>query len=124
MTHFSKTELATLLDNGRADNHGKDHVPVARFFLKGIGGTLLITELRDQDNGMAYGLCDVGAGQCKVTQFDLKAFAEVMERHGYDMKRDAKFKGQYPLSVYAKAAKRRRALSDLQYALKKTDTAL
>ena len=121
MKHFSKTEQAQLLENGKLENHGQDYVPIARFFLKGLGGTLLVTEIRSEDTMMAYGLCDLSTEFSKVTHFNFETFADLMKRHGYELKRDAKFKGQYPISVYAKTAKRRRAVSDIQYALNKLE---
>lgn len=119
MKLFTQTELDQLLENGKPENHGQDHQPVARIFLNGTGCTLVITELRSKKPLVAYGLCDLAADYCKLTHFDLEKIIGMTAENGYEAKRDPNFNPSYPLSTYAKSAKRRRLVTNMKYLLDK-----
>ncbi|MBN8958035.1 MAG: DUF2958 domain-containing protein [Rhizobiales bacterium] len=89
-----------LLANGR--RHGLDHVPVVKFFNPLGIGTWLATEL-DEDGDTLYGLADLG--EPELGSFSLAEMQEVELPLGMGIERDILFEGEYPLSVYAHAAR-------------------
>ncbi len=123
MKLFTQTELDQLLENGKPENHGKDHLPVACIFLNGTGGTLVITELRTTKPFYAYGLCDLSADCCKLMHFDLDKLIVMATENGYEAKRDPNFTPTHPVSVFAKSAKRRRVVSLMEHVLNLSDNA-
>jgi len=114
MTYFSKTDTAKLFENGKAENQGKDHFPLVRFYLNGTGGSLLITEIRSEKPLIAYGLCDLSHDLPKPGLIDLSKIANYLASSGGEMKRDPHFKAKYPLSAYVNFAKRRRLISGVR----------
>ena len=89
-----------LLCNGR--RHGLDHVPVVKFFNPLGIGTWLVTEL-DEDGDTLYGLADLGEPECGA--FSLAEMLEVELPLGMGIECDILIEGEYPLSVYARAAR-------------------
>lgn len=73
-----------------------DHVPVVKFFYR--SATWLITEMND--DGVMYGLCDLGWGQPEIGYVH---FSELESIAG--MERDAWFVGNKTLTEYAKQAR-------------------
>lgn len=89
-----------LLANGRRP--GLDHVPVVKFFNPLGIGTWLATEL-DADGDTLFGLADLGDPE--LGSFSL-AEMEVLELPlGMGIERDILFEGEFPLSIYAQAAR-------------------
>ena len=91
---------AQLLANGR--DHGADHVPVVKFFNPLGEGVWLATEL-DEDGDLLYGLADFG--EPEIGSFSLAEMTSVRLPWGIGIERDMLFTGDYPLSVWAEAAK-------------------
>ena len=89
-----------LLANGR--RRGLDHVPVVKFFNPLGIGTWLATEL-DEDGDTLFGLADLGDPE--LGSFSLAEMQALELPLGMGIERDILFAGEYPLSVYAQAAR-------------------
>lgn len=89
-----------LLANGR--RRGLDNVPVVRFFNPLGIGTWLATEL-DEDGDTLFGLADLGYPE--LGSFSLAEMIALELPLGMSIERDILFTGEYPLSVYAQAAR-------------------
>ena len=89
-----------LLANGR--RRGLDHVPVVKFFNPLGVGTWLATEL-DEDGDTLFGLADLGDPE--LGSFSLAEMQSLELPLGMGIERDILFTGDYPLSVYAQAAR-------------------
>lgn len=89
-----------LLANGR--RRGLDHVPVVKFFNPLGIGTWLATEL-DEDGDTLFGLADLGDPE--LGSFSLAEMQALELPLGMGIERDILFEGEYPLSVYAHAAR-------------------
>ena len=89
-----------LFANGR--RRGLDHVPVVKFFNPLCIGTWLATEL-DEDGDTLFGLADLGDPE--LGSFSLAEMQALELRLGMGIERDILFAGEYPLSVYAQAAR-------------------
>lgn len=105
---FSQMTIAQyeqLIKNGLPENRDQDHHPVAKLLLPGTGCTWLLTEIDSEDTNIAFGLCDLGMGFPELGYVDLDEIASVKTRLGLSIERDSDFKGKYPISVYASAAR-------------------
>ena len=91
-----------LLANGV--NRDRDHVPVVKFFNPAGAATWLFTEM-DADGDTLFGLCDLGLGCVELGYVSLRELASIKTRFGLKIERDAWFKGNAPLSVYAEKAR-------------------
>ncbi len=92
MKLFTETEYKKLLENGRPENQGKDHHPVAKLFITGTGGTLVLTEIRSEKPLLAYGLCDLNSEFCQLTQIDFDRISNLATRNGSELKRSENLK--------------------------------
>ncbi|CAO4135931.1 hypothetical protein OFEAOIEE_LOCUS3678 [Methylorubrum extorquens] len=52
-----------------------------------------------------FGLCDLGVGEPELGYVSLDELKEVSAGLGIGLERDLSFKGRYPISVYARAAR-------------------
>jgi hypothetical protein len=89
-----------LLANGR--RRGLDHAPVVKFFNPLGIGTWLATEL-DEDGDTLFGLADLGDPE--LGSFSLAEMEALELPLGISIERDILFTGEYPLSIYAQAAR-------------------
>jgi hypothetical protein len=88
-----------LLANGR--RRGPDHVPVVKFFNSLGIGTWLATEL-DEDGDTLFGLADLG--EPELGSFSLAEMVALELPFGMRIERDILFEGEFPLSIYVRAA--------------------
>jgi len=91
---------AQLLANGRIRD--ADHVPVVKFFNPLGEGVWLATEL-DADGDTLFGLADLG--EPELGYFSLKEMIAVRLPFGLGIERDILFAGEFPISVWAEAAR-------------------
>lgn len=91
---------AQLLANGR--QRDTDHVPVVKFFNPLGAGLWLATEL-DADGDILFGLTDLG--EPELGYFSLEEIASVRLPFGLGIERDILFSGDFPISVWAEAAR-------------------
>ena len=85
-----------------ADPDG-NHKPVMKLFDPTGSGTWLISEM--DENGMMFGLADLGMGSPELGYIYLPELAEYRGLLGLGIERDTWFKGDKPLSEYADAAR-------------------
>lgn len=91
---------AQLLANGH--RRDVDHVPVVKFFNPFGAGVWLATEL-DVDGDTLYGLADLG--EPELGYFSLEEMTSVRLPFGLGIERDILFTGDFPVSVWAEAAR-------------------
>ena len=89
-----------LLANGL--DRGADHVPVVKFFNPLGEGVWLATEL-DADGDTLFGLADLGYPE--LGSFSLGELASIVLPFGMGIERDILFTGDFPISVWAEAAR-------------------
>jgi hypothetical protein len=89
-----------LLANGL--ERGADHVPVVKFFNPLGEGVWLATEL-DADGDTLFGLADLGYPE--LGSFSLDELASIVLPFGMGIERDILFTGDFPISVWAEAAR-------------------
>jgi len=89
-----------LLANGL--ERGADHVPVVKFFNPLGEGVWLATEL-DADGDTLFGLADLGYPE--LGSFSLEELAAITLPFGMGIERDILFTGDFPISVWAEAAR-------------------
>ncbi len=89
-----------LLVNGR--DRGADHVPVVKFFNPLGEGVWLATEL-DADGDTLFGLADLGHPE--LGSFSLEELTSITLPFGMGIERDVLFTGDFPISVWAEAAR-------------------
>ncbi|HZP10509.1 DUF2958 domain-containing protein [Methyloceanibacter sp.] len=92
--------LERLLANGR--DRGADHVPVVKFFNPLGQGVWLATEL-DADGDTLFGLADLGYPE--LGSFSLDELTSITLPFGMGIERDILFTGDFPISVWAEAAR-------------------
>lgn len=91
---------AQLLANGRIRD--ADHVPVVKFFNPLGEGVWLTTEL-GPDGDTLFGLADLG--EPELGYFSLEEMISVRLPFGLGIERDILFTGEFPISVWAEAAR-------------------
>ena len=91
-----------LLANGR--QRDIDHVPVVKFFNPVGAATWLITEM-EADGDTLFGLADLGFGSPEIGSFSLSELTSVRLPFGMGIERDLLFTGDFPISVWAEAAR-------------------
>jgi hypothetical protein len=89
-----------LLANGL--QRGADHVPVVKFFNPLGEGIWLASEL-DADGDTLFGLADLGFPE--LGSFSLEELASIVLPFGMGIERDILFTGDFPISVWAEAAR-------------------
>jgi len=100
MILLTRTQRAQLLANGR--QRGVDHVPVVKFFNPFGEGVWLATEL-DEDGDTMFGLADIGCPE--LGSWSLSELESVRLPFGMGVERDLLFTGDFPISVWAEAAR-------------------
>jgi hypothetical protein len=93
---------ARLLANGLKPD--VDHAPVVKLFNPVGAATWLASEL-DEDGDTLFGLADLSFGCPELGSFSLSEITSVRLPFGLGIERDILFEGQFPLSVYAEAAR-------------------
>ena len=89
-----------LLANGR--RRDVDHVPVVKFFNPLGEGVWLATEL-DPDGDIMFGLADIGYPE--LGSFSLLEMESIRLPFGMGIERDLLFTGDFPISLWAEAAR-------------------
>ena len=95
-----------MLEQGRANAEragGIDFLPVIKLFTPDAGATWLLTELDPENPDLAFGLCDLGHPE--LGWVSLAELAAVRGPLGLPVERDQHFSAEYPISVYAAAAR-------------------
>lgn len=106
MKLITETQREQMLANGKAnaESYGSiDFNPVVKLFTPDANATWLLTELDPDNDDLAFGLCDLGYPE--LGWVSLSELASVRGSFGLPVERDLHFDGEYPLSVYQKAAR-------------------
>lgn len=82
---------------------GADHVPVVKFFNPLGEGVWLATEL-DADGDTLFGLADLGYPE--LGSFSLEELTSITLPFDMGIERDILFTGDFPISVWAEAARK------------------
>jgi Protein of unknown function (DUF2958) len=98
---------AVLLANGRhsAKHPDADPQPVVKLFTPDANATWLLTEIDPENHDWAFGLCDLGLGFPELGYVSLHELSTVRGRLGLTVERDLHFRGDKPISVYAREAR-------------------
>ena len=113
---------AALLRNGETPE--ADHVPVVKLFDPTGAATWLLSELLPHNPDLLFGLCDLGMGTPELGYVSLAELEGVKGRLGLGIERDLFFEGQFPLSVYAEAARRAGSITESEPLLREAAAAL
>ncbi len=100
MILLTGTQRDRLLANGR--QRDQDHIPVVKFFNPLGEGVWLATEL-DEDGDIMFGLADLGSPE--LGSWSLGEMQSVRLPFGMGIERDLRFTGDFPISVWAEAAR-------------------
>lgn len=100
MILLTGTQRDRLLANGR--QRDQDHIPVVKFFNPFGAGVWLATEL-DDDGDIMFGLADLGYPE--LGSWSLEELSSVRLPFGMGIERDLLFTGDFPISVWAEAAR-------------------
>ena len=114
---FTTEQFNKLIANGSDTNPEKDHPPVVKLFMTNTACTWLISELDPDYPDIAFGLCDLGMGFPELGSVSIREIIEAQDFLRY-LERDRSFTGKYPLSIYARAARRNDAITEDETALK------
>ncbi|GGB30070.1 MAG: DUF2958 domain-containing protein [Rhodobacteraceae bacterium] len=109
MILLTASQRAQLLANGcQADT---DHIPVVKFFNPFGAGVWLATEL-DEDGDIMFGLADIGYPE--LGSWSLNELRSIRLPFGMGIERDLLFTGDFPISVWAKAARETGSIRDAE----------
>lgn len=100
MILLTGTQRDRLLANGR--QRDQDHIPVVKFFNPLGEGVWLATEL-DEDGDIMFGLADLGYPE--LGSWSLGEMQSVRLPFGMGIERDLLFTGDFPIPVWAEAAR-------------------
>lgn len=85
-----------------AERRDVDHIPVVKFFNPFGAGVWLGAEL-DEDGDIMFGLADIGYPE--LGYWSLSEMQSVRLPFGMGIERDLLFTGDFPISVWARAAR-------------------
>ena len=118
MILLTGTQRDRLLANGR--QRDVDHIPVVKFFNPFGAGVWLATEL-DQGGDIMFGLADIGYPE--LGSWSLEELRRVRLPFGMGIERDLLFTGDFPISVWAEAAREAGSIRAAERALYRAGTA-
>jgi len=110
MTLITSAQRQRLVDNGRAQRasidrqaQALDFEPVVKLFTPDANATWLLTELTE-DDGLAFGLIDLGVGEPELGYVSLKELAAARGPSGLPVERDLHFAPTRTIAAYAELA--------------------
>ena len=96
----------------------------ALFFTPDAQCTWLLNEIDPESPDTAFGLCDLGMGCPELGYVSLSEIRQLRGRMGLPVERDRHFKGDFPLSVYAEAARKHEHITTNHKALVEAQASL
>lgn len=117
MTLLTQDDIKKLLHNGLPENRNKDHWPVVKLCNCRSRSFWLLTEIDPTYQDDAFGLCDLGYGLPELGYFTISDLESINLGINSKVRRDNRFVPQFPMSVYALAAKRKGGVTDNKIAL-------
>jgi len=121
MNFFTEEQKAKLLHNGTWENRDQDYAPVVRLYMPGTRCVWLLSEIKQGEPEIAFGLCDLGYPELGCVSIDELASINIDD---ITVQRDDAFTPEYPLSVYAKAARTHGQITVDKFALLQAKAAL
>lgn len=109
MILLTDTHRTQLLANGRQPD--VDHVPVVKLFNPFGAGVWLATEL-EADGDTMFGLADIGCPELGSWSFE--ELRSIRLPFGMGIERDLLFTGDFPISVWADAARESGSIRDAE----------
>ena len=109
MILLTDTQRDRLLANGR--DRDQDHIPIVKFFNPFGAGVWLATEL-DEDGDIMFGLADIGYPE--LGSWSLNELRYIRLPFGMGIERDLPFTGDFPISVWAEAARDAGSIRDAE----------
>lgn len=105
MKLFTEAQLTQLKANAAeaASNDHFDPRPVVKLFTPDGSATWLLAEY-DEENDIAFGLCDLGLGFPELGYVDMQELRAVRGKLGLPVERDLHFTANKSLSEYANQA--------------------
>lgn len=116
MNFFTTEQQEKLIENGHWLHRDKDNPPVVKLFMPCTACTWLLSELNPEEQDIAFGLCDLGMGFPELGYVSLEELASV-NIGDITVQRDDRFIAEYPMSVYAAAAREYQAITEDKFAL-------
>ena len=107
MKPLPKPLLDRMIANFRTNQQGQkevDHHPVVKLFTPDAQATWLLSEF-DPEEGLFFGLCDLGAGFPELGYVALVELQELRGRLGLPVEQDCWFQADKPLTAYAREAR-------------------
>ncbi len=107
---FTDEQLEQMRENGKPENHGKDHVPVGFLLSTRTRNQYLLTELSPDHPHLAYGILDIRNVGIDIGFIDLMELArqailtEQLENPDSLIPDCGAFRGTHKLSEYLKAS--------------------
>jgi len=105
MEFLTEAQKEQLLKNGSEENRDQDHAPIVKLFIPNTNAIWLLSEIEPANPTIAFGLCDLGLGFPELGYVDLDELKEIRVAETFQIEQDYSFKSQYPMSVYAQAAR-------------------
>lgn len=105
MSPFTYEQYQQLLKNGSRSNRDQDHFPVAKLILPHTNCCWLLSEIDPDESNIAFGLADLGHGFPEMGYISLSEIFNLRTSLNLVAMVCPGFKGEYPLSVYARAAR-------------------
>lgn len=105
MKFLTDAQQEQLLKNGSEENRDQDHAPIVKLFIPNTNAIWLLSEIEPANPTIAFGLCDLGLGFPELGYVDLEELNEILIAGTFQVEQDYSFKPQYPMSIYAHAAR-------------------
>ncbi|WP_339862498.1 DUF2958 domain-containing protein [Paremcibacter congregatus] len=94
-----------LIANWQNEDENKDPFPVVKLFNPVGAATWLITEMVLGQPDILFGLCDLGFQSSELGYVSLSELENIRLFGALSIERDRHFTAEFPLSVYAQAAR-------------------
>lgn len=105
-TLFTVEQLEKLKHNGSPENYDQDHTPVVMLTLPFTNCVWLLSEINPEEPDIAFGLCDLGMGFPELGYVSIHELLGIEDPVlGMRICNNRLFKGEYPMSAYANAAR-------------------
>lgn len=106
MQLISENIRKTLIANWQIEDENKDPFPVVKLFNPVGAATWLITEMvADDQSDILFGLCDLGFQCPELGYASLSELENIRLFGALGIERDRHFIAEFPLSIYAQAAR-------------------
>lgn len=119
MLPFTYEQYQQLLKNGSQANCDLDQHPVVKLLLPHTKCCWLLSEIDPDEANIAFGLADLGQGFPEMGYISLSEIFNLRTSLNLVAMVSPSFKGEYPLSVYARAARIKMKITSDKKLLKK-----